>query len=301
LKRKNKDPEVEKSPTSTGLVISQWHFPTNAYTSDNAYAVGGEDDAQQDYGDYGLDIPSGSIIDQVLVRVEHKEEGGFWQIYITVSWDGGTTWGTLHEVPIALTERIDEVDVSADTDWTPQKLSNANFKVLAYANEVGTGCYHIDSEFMLAGGVLMKAKKLIEKWKKKERIVLLGWNRLNDKIVEAEVKRIKVHIRRPPQEPFEFVRIYAKIPEYAFKGGQLLDIAVTPEHPVWERRRGSIRADEIKIGDFLSGLFKAEDGSWKFEPCRVVKIERFKDWACLNIEADCDFLFYHYMLEVVIK
>jgi len=281
---------IEKSPTSTGTLISEWVNPTEAFVSDNVYSAGGVDNAQQDYGDFGFDL-FGSI-DKVIVKLEHVEVGGFWQIYLYVSWDGGSTWSDPHEVPIALTERVDEIDVTGDTDWTAEKLSDANFKVLVFANRVGTGCYHIDSELMTFEGVLKKIRAC------KSGDLVLGWDIDKARFVKAKVKRVVVHKRETPLKPFQLRRIVCKIPEYE-KGGYV-DIAVTLDHKVWERRRGLIPAKDVKEGDFLSGLFKAEWG-WKLEPCRVVRLEDFQTRECVNIETDADLIFYHFALEVVIK
>jgi len=287
---------TKKSPTQTWAEFLGWRDPEKAYLSDDLWSAGETDGAEQGYRGYGFAFPENSVIEKVIIKVEHQDEIG-WRVYVAVSWDGGVTYGAGHEVPYRSSDYVDNVDVSGDTDWTPEKLSDVNFRVVVESANVGAGgCYHIDSELMLPTGERFPMKKC------RRGMKILGWvGGWDGDFKIARIKKVTKHKRDPKvDEPFHFVRVYCKIPDY--EGGGLVDIAVTKDHRVWERRRGSIVADRLKVGDYMSGLFfDKETERFKLEACRVEKIEYFDDWECINIEADCDFIFYHFRLQVVIK
>jgi len=122
-------PTEKRSPTATAVEVANWNDPTKAYASDNTYAYSDTKGSMQDYYNYGFDIPAGSTINSVKVKVEHYESTTNVYLRVKVSWDGGVSWGPWHNVPNRLTETIDEVDVSEDTEWTPEKLNDTNFRV----------------------------------------------------------------------------------------------------------------------------------------------------------------------------
>jgi hypothetical protein len=293
---------VEKSPTINYVIYLGWVDPEEAYASDDKWAAGETDGLEHGFRGYGFDIPSNQQIDAVKIKIEHQDEIG-WRVYVAVSWDGGNTWGPGHEVPNRTSDTVDVVDVTNDTNWTPNKLSDTNFRVAVHSANVGAGgCYHIDSELMLPDGIRFPMKNC------KRGMKVLGWEGgVDGNFKIARVRKVVIHERDPnTDEPFHFVRVYCKIPEYRMKEMNLeeefVDIAVTLDHPLWERRRGSIPASELKVGDYLSGLFfNKKTKKFELDACRVEKLEYFDDWKCLNIEADCDFLFYHFKLQVVIK
>jgi hypothetical protein len=287
------DDVVENSPSSTGTIVNQWVNPTRAYTSDNLYAEGQSDGYEQDYSDYGFNIPSGSAINQVLVKVEHKEDA-YWRLLVKVSWDGGATWGPVHTLPERSTETLDTVDVTGDTSWTPEKLSDANFKVVVtsdYVGGSGGGCFALGSEIGMADGSL----KRVEDVKVGDEI--LGWEKGDFK--RARVRRRTRHRRRRGEEqPYKFYRIYCRIPDH--RGGELKDVAITGDHPIFEGRRRNIPASEVKVGDWLTGLFITEQG-FELDACRVEKIETFEDYECVNIEPEAEHLFAHFQLLRIVK
>ncbi len=284
------DDVVEKSPTSTGQIVNQWVNPTNAYAPDG-YAEGQSDGYEQDYGDYGFTVPSESTINSVLVKVEHYEDSN-WRLIVKVSWDGGASWGSPHTLPERSSETADTVDVTGDTSWTPEKLSDANFKVVVTSDYVGGGgCLALGSEVGMFDGSVRKIENV------RVGDDILGWEKGDFKA--TKVLRITVHRRRKGKDPpFKFYRIYCRIPDY--RGGGLKDIAVTNNHPIWERRRGNVLPSELKVGDYLSGLFRTEKG-FELDACQVVKIETFEDYGCMNIEADVEHLFAHFKLLRIMK
>jgi len=64
-----------KSPTATGKYYSDWDTPGNAYSSNNQYAVANSWYEAQDWYNFGLNIPSGSAIDGIEIKLEGTGDG----------------------------------------------------------------------------------------------------------------------------------------------------------------------------------------------------------------------------------
>ena len=64
-----------KSPTATGRCESEWFNPENAYSSDNQYAVADSWYSDQDWYNFGFDIPAGSIIEGIEIGIEGTGDG----------------------------------------------------------------------------------------------------------------------------------------------------------------------------------------------------------------------------------
>jgi hypothetical protein len=60
------------------------------------------------------------------------------QIRVKVSWDGGTTWSALQTTSVTSSETTYWDNVTSATTWTPEKLSDSNFKVYVDAYTQGT-------------------------------------------------------------------------------------------------------------------------------------------------------------------
>ena len=64
-----------QSPASTTARQTAWATPTQAFSSDNLYAVSGNDSSvQQDWTNFGLTIPAGATVDGIELRLEHKHK-----------------------------------------------------------------------------------------------------------------------------------------------------------------------------------------------------------------------------------
>lgn len=59
------------------------------------------------------------------------------KIELKVTWDGGSTWSSLASQTLTSSEATYWYDVTGETTWTADKLSNSNFKVYAHALTVG--------------------------------------------------------------------------------------------------------------------------------------------------------------------
>jgi len=116
-----------------------WDKPTWAYTSDDKRAEGEESDEEQDYYEYGVSVPEGKEITEVLIRIEHYETGSNERLAFRVSkhstacYSLGVGNWLLHRD----TETIDEVDITHQQAWTPANI--VNFCVRIKTRKTGGG------------------------------------------------------------------------------------------------------------------------------------------------------------------
>ncbi|MDI6640143.1 MAG: hypothetical protein QMD78_04915, partial [Methanocellales archaeon] len=122
------DPIQTKSPSANS---GSWASGANAYSSDNLYASSNTPDATHDYYNYSFTFPAGSTITSVEIGAEYYYQAITWHIDFQESWDGGTTWSTARTLSdkTADDDIVVWTDVTADTSWTPDKLSDSNFMV----------------------------------------------------------------------------------------------------------------------------------------------------------------------------
>ncbi len=117
-----------KSPTTNGLYISDFTNPENMYTSDGIYAYSNA--GLQDYGGFGFNIPSGTTINGIEVRVQAKDSSNQFYIYIShdptlIDFGSETNSANLHNY-VLLGSSINLWGIS----WSPQDFSDANFILL---------------------------------------------------------------------------------------------------------------------------------------------------------------------------
>jgi len=104
----------------------------NAYVSDNVYVEGTGNNKSAEYGNFGLNIPTGATINLIEVSVEgHGNKN--WKV--AVSRNNGTSYSAYTTVTNT-GSNTDAVTVTAGagtlwgmTGWTAASFSNANFKV----------------------------------------------------------------------------------------------------------------------------------------------------------------------------
>lgn len=86
-----------EAPGST-IAPNQWTNPTNAYTSNNAYATNATNGNQQGYGNFGLSIPANATITGIEVDTEARI-GASATTLLYDSFGSGSTDGTFNEAP----------------------------------------------------------------------------------------------------------------------------------------------------------------------------------------------------------
>ena len=116
--------------------VAGWVNPELAFVDDDLYATCNLPDAEEIYGNYSFPIEIGALAElevgvQQCLRVERD------QLICTVSNDGGVTWGPMHTLNTTENARDLFVDVFGDFEWTPEMLSDANFKVKIMYQQVG--------------------------------------------------------------------------------------------------------------------------------------------------------------------
>jgi hypothetical protein len=121
------------NPSATGEDYNEWANPTNAYTSNDSYAVT-EDGERQDWYNFNFSIPAGATINGIQVDVEGNDSWLDTGAAIELSWDGGlsyTSTGYYHIWGTAFDEYY-SFGGAADTwgrSWSDSELTNANFRV----------------------------------------------------------------------------------------------------------------------------------------------------------------------------
>jgi hypothetical protein len=131
-----------------------WSNPQNAYTSNGQYATSASDNAQENYGNFGLAIPPGATITGIEVISEEKMTGlsgrnRTGSASVALSWNNGgsNTWSSSKSLSIGTTESTDTL--GSDTDkwgshaWVPADFANGKFFV-RITNTSNSGTLSLD-------------------------------------------------------------------------------------------------------------------------------------------------------------
>jgi len=137
-----------KNPTSTS---GRWMNGENAYSSNDVYASNSLRPNEQNYENYGFSLGE-STIEKVEVGIEFycaADEG----VRLQISYDGGSTYSDWSKIFTLTEEDIIWVNYTSLTDWTPDKLSDANLRVrIDFKPEGGSGCFAPDTLIGMADG-----------------------------------------------------------------------------------------------------------------------------------------------------
>jgi len=118
-----------------------WTNPAYAYSPNTTYASTATDDAMQQYGDYGINLPSSASITKVEVGMKaYNTDNEKFRFY--VSWDNGTDWSGYEQsgnLPLVDPVTVTWFDFSGAIDWYPENLTDANFRTRAHACKAGGG------------------------------------------------------------------------------------------------------------------------------------------------------------------
>jgi len=131
---------LTNSPSS--VPAGSWASKDKAYSSDNNYAETSTPNATQQYGNYGFLVSPLATIVKVEVGYEAYTENppNDEKIGISVSWDGGSSFPVEYVSPSLGTSDpnlVTWVDFTNASSWTPDKLSDTNFRTRAKAIQVG--------------------------------------------------------------------------------------------------------------------------------------------------------------------
>ena len=124
-----------KSPTATGAYANTWTNPTNAYSSNDTYAIATALEGQ-DYQDYDFGIPEGATINGIEVSVESYVSSST-SLTVSLSYDNYSHAATPKYILMEESESSLVVGGATDTwgrDWTVSEFSNANFGSYFYLN-----------------------------------------------------------------------------------------------------------------------------------------------------------------------
>ena len=124
-----------KSPSATGEDFNQWVSPSNAFSSDNAYASTDRNGRQQDWYNFSFGVPGGATILGIEVSIEgHDPDWSGNGTDIDLSWDGGisyTTTGKGASWPGGsdVTNTFGGWTDTWGRTWSDSELSDANFRL----------------------------------------------------------------------------------------------------------------------------------------------------------------------------
>lgn len=132
-------PVVTRNPTYSS---GQWFFITNAYTSDNNYALCSKIDDYARYYQYGFQnvLPVDAIIDKVEIGIEfYCGVGEGVRLRVSADWAGSwSVWSMLFRLA---TENTVWVDVTAYKTWLRSDLLDGALMVdIKYDEGEGHGC-----------------------------------------------------------------------------------------------------------------------------------------------------------------
>ncbi len=124
-----------KSPSATGEDYNQWVSPSNAFSSDNAYATTARNGWQQDWYNFTFGVPGAATILGIEVSIEGQDpdlSGNGTDVEL--SWDGGisyTTTGKGASWPGAsdVTNTFGGWTDTWGRTWSDSELGNANFRL----------------------------------------------------------------------------------------------------------------------------------------------------------------------------
>jgi len=295
-----------KSPTQNQPVspFAQWNNP------DNAHADGGGEAASTGllgnynvWKGYGFNIPEGAADIKVHVKPDHKEDA-YEMCQCRVSWDAGTSWSPYQFLPSRPSFQTDTLDFTAATNWTPSKLSDANFRV--EYDLPPAGCFALDTEVSLwpSDDDLSKPPQMkkIQDIRVGEEII--GWDIQERGFCRSTVTELKEHtgtfsilqiICRIPESLYEYAR--ERCPEKV-QHGPFKDVAVTNDHPVSTVTRGTVRAEQIVLGDLMWGCFGQKH---KIQPVEVCEIRKWKTSKVYDLQCTSRYFFKHYSMLVEMK
>ena len=242
-----------KSPASTYVIVAGWLNPENAYVSDDARASCDVSEAQQGYNAYGFNIPSNATITKLEMGLEGYVTVAGESIWICCSGNGGVTWGS--EQPHTLSsEELRWYNELLDSAWTPDKLSDANFRIrIRFVYSVS--CYPKNT-VLIVWNEATKKHELKDPTEVKVGDKALAWS-LKKGFFYTIITAIQEHIGT-----WKMLDLYSGESEYVYRNGIYRwkkHLIVTENHPIWSPQHfRRIPASQFKVGDYLSHLHKGK-------------------------------------------
>ena len=126
-----------KAPSATGSTFNEWTTPSDAYSSNDTYAVatGLASMNEQDYSSFSFNVPSGATINGIEVKVKAQRTQINQDLTLQLSWNNGSSF-TSSKIN-AITSASDATYTyggSTDTwgrSWTDTEFGNTNFRLYA--------------------------------------------------------------------------------------------------------------------------------------------------------------------------
>jgi len=284
---------VTKNPSSTEELEAGWGNPEGAYIEDDTgYAEASASLGEQAYGNYDLPSEEAEEVYEVHVLIDGYEDDKLDVVGVSISVDGGATWGTELIAQLnLLAESTKDLDFTPYLDLTPSNFSNANFKVKI---RKGTeGCLLPESKLALWIEDEEERKKFrdeckyvtcrdLVKMKPDKLPKLLGYDETKKEFRAASITKIQVL-----KGDFDCYRIVCKD-----RNGYEKRAVGTGDHRVWEWFSGLKKLRDVVKGDVLGGLYwNEEKENYELRPVWVEEVKAFRASKCIHLETDCKHIF----------
>ncbi|MCH8025941.1 MAG: dockerin type I repeat-containing protein [Chloroflexi bacterium] len=134
----------KSDPSATPDPNGEWANPDNAFASDDSDATASDGD-EQGYGDFGVSIPTSSLIVGIQVQVEANSDDatGDCELDVALSGDGGSTYSDPRTAVLSGSDVVTTLGGLEDlwgATWQVGDFSDANFVARVTAVDSGGGC-----------------------------------------------------------------------------------------------------------------------------------------------------------------
>ena len=120
-----------KAPTAT-QAPNEWTNPSRAFANDGSYATETTDADEQGYGGFGFNVPTGSIIDGITVKIEAKStDSDGCDLEVALSGNDGTSYTSPKTADLTSSDTVFTLGGPADAwgrTWDPTE-TNSHFRL----------------------------------------------------------------------------------------------------------------------------------------------------------------------------
>lgn len=286
--------EITKDPTANEVETAGWNSPEYAHADG---APGAADSitigAKQNYTTHNFDGENLEIVYVVYIDVDCWYSGVIPDaLRVCISTDGGIGW-THKTAETTTSEATRILDFTADKDWDPSLLSNANFKTQIWAGS--KGCLRGKCEVALwienknerntkkALGIdVLRSDDMHELMKTvsiENRPKILAWS-YKKKFHSLTVTEVKKHLNQPCY--------HIQVKEISDKPDEeklIKDVEGSATEKLWSVFDGDTMVQDLKIHDCLCGL------DWN---------DKEQDYRLMLMEiTEHKFIGYHDVYEVI--
>ncbi len=127
-----------RAPYVSGLYENEWVNGSQGTSSDGSYATSSTEGARQTYSTFGFNVPGGSTVTGVALRLEASGNASGGTVEVMLSWDGGLSYTTgIHTPILTADDKVYTIGGQGSlwgTSWTPSYFTDGNFVVRVIAH-----------------------------------------------------------------------------------------------------------------------------------------------------------------------